>query len=262
MIYSRLRAMWTICCLYLKREIAVDSFFIFCVIVQPVLVALLAIFMLRDTEGFQAMYVVVGSALTGLWTGTVYLGSFTVSSERWAGTLEEIIGSPTPLATISMAKTLANAVMSLSSILLSYPLAAFVFGYPLSIARPLLFVVSLLLTLLAMVSLGMVIAPVMSLRLGATVWVSVMEMPIYILAGFLFPIAMLPGWTRPISYVLSPYWAARALHATSTGTAPLSEILLSWGLLVASSVVYWFISAWLFRALLRRATEDATLGLH
>ena len=83
----------------------------------------------------------------------------------------------------------------------------------------------------------------------------------FIVGGFLFPVILLPTWTTPISYVLAPFWAAQALHATSSGGASLGYVLLCWGLLVGFSVLYWFISAWLFRVLLRRAREEATLGL-
>ena len=50
-------------------------------------------------------------------------------------------------------------------------------------------------------------------------WQNAMEYPVYILAGFLFPILLLPGWTTPLSYLLPPYWAAVAFHDTSTGNA-------------------------------------------
>jgi ABC-2 type transport system permease protein len=257
---SRLRVIWTVFRMHLK-QVAVNSFVIISVIVQPLIIALLAIYLLRDTEGFQAIYVIVGSAIGGLWTGTLSFSTFNIGFERRAGTLESIIGSPTHLATVIIGKTLANTVMSLSSMLFSYPIAALLFGYRLTVAHPFLFAVSLLLTVLAMISLGMVIAPLMAVNVGAGVWVNVLEWPMYILGGFLFPVSLLPAWTTPISYALSPYWAARALHATSSGGLPLSDVFTSWGLLVGFSVVYWFISAWLFRVLLRRAREEATLGL-
>jgi len=257
---SRLRVIWTVFYLHLK-QVAVNSFVIISVIVQPLIIALLAIYLLRDTEGFQAIYVIVGSAVAGLWTGTLSFSTFNIQSERWAGTLENIIGSPTHLATIIIGKTLANTTMSLSSMLFSYPMAAFLFGYRLTIAHPFLFAVSLLLTVMALMSLGMVIAPIMSLNVGTALWSNALEFPMYILGGFLFPIALLPAWTTPLSYALSPYWAARALHATSSGGVPLNDVFISWGLLVGFSVLYWFISAWLFRVVLRRAREEVTLGI-
>jgi ABC-2 type transport system permease protein len=135
------------------------------------------------------------------------------------------------------------------------------FDFRLTVAHPLLFFLSLLLTVLALISLGLVIAPLMSTNPGATVWANALEFPMYILGGFLFPVLLLPAWTTPLSYILAPFWAARALHATSSGGVPLSQVFVSWGLLIAFSVAYWFISAWLFRVLLRRAREEATLGL-
>ncbi|MCK4449492.1 MAG: ABC transporter permease, partial [Anaerolineae bacterium] len=194
MILARLRVVWTVFYLHLK-QVAVNSFVVFTVIVQPLIMALLAIHVLRDTEGFQAIYVIVGSALAGLWSGTVFFSSFNINGERWGGTLEEIVGSPTHLATVIIGKTLANTAMSLSSMLFSYPLAALLFGYRLTIAHPFLFAVSLLLTMLTLMSLGLVIAPVMSLNVGTALWANALEFPVYILGGFLFPVALLPAWT-------------------------------------------------------------------
>jgi len=246
--------------MYLK-QISVDAFVIFTVIVQPLIVALLALYMLRDTEGFQAIYVIVGSAMTGLWSGTLFFSSFNIEFERWTGNLENIVGSPTHLATVIIGKTLANTTMSLSSMLVGYALAALIFDFQLTVAHPFLFIISLLLTVLALISMGLVIAPLMSTNPGATVWANALEFPMFIVGGFLFPVILLPTWTTPISYVLAPFWAAQALHAASSGGVPLGYVYLCWALLVGFSVFYWFISAWLFRVLLHRAREDATLGL-
>jgi ABC-2 type transport system permease protein len=251
---------WTVFYLYLK-QISVDGFVIFTVMVQPLIVALLALYMLRDTEGFQAIYVIVGSAMTGLWSGTLFFSSFNIEFERWTGNLENIVGSPTHLATVIIGKTLANTTMSLTSMVLGYTLAALIFDFQLTIAYPLMFFISLLLTVLALISMGLVISPLMSTNPGATVWANALEFPMFILGGFLFPVLLLPVWTTPLSYVLAPYWAAQALHATSSGGVPISDVFVSWVLLIVFSVAYWFISAWLFRVLLRRAREEATLGL-
>jgi ABC-2 type transport system permease protein len=257
---KQLRVVWTVFYMYLK-QISVDAFVIFTVIVQPLIVALLALYMLRDTEGFQAIYVIVGSAMTGLWSGTLFFSSFNIEFERWTGNLENIVGSPTHLATVIIGKTLANTTMSLCSMLVGYTLATLIFDFQLTVAYPFLFLISLLLTVLALISMGLVIAPLMSTNPGATVWANALEFPMFIVGGFLFPVILLPIWTTPISYILAPFWAAQALHATSSGGASLSYVFQCWALLVGFSVLYWFISAWFFRVLLRRAREEATLGL-
>jgi len=86
-----------------------------------------------------------------------------------------------------------------------------------------------------------------------------MEFPIYILCGFLFPIALLPGWTTPISYILPPYWAARALHGTSSAGATLEQTLFAWGMILLFSFIDLLIASRLFKIMLYKARVDATL---
>ncbi len=259
-LVSTLRVVWTVFRLQLK-QLAVDDFFTFSIVVQPLFVALLAIYMLRDSPGFQAVYVIVGSEMTGLWSGTLMTSSNGILVERWSGTLESIIASPTHIRTVVIGRSLASVTLSLASMLFSYPLAAFVFGYSLTISDPLFFVVSLVLMLVALLSLGMILTPLMAIRPGSEVWINALEFPMYIVGGFMFPVTLLPAWTTPFSYALAPYWAARALHASSTGGLSPSDVFASWAFLIILCVAYWLLSGWLFRIVLRRAREEATLGL-
>jgi len=260
MIAQQARTIRLVFILHLK-QVAIDLFVIFTVIIQPLIVAMLAIFMLRDTEGFEAIYVIVGSGLTGLWSGTLFFSAFNINTERWTGTLESIVASPTSLMTVVIGKSLANTVMSVSSMIFGYALVSSIFRFELNIANASAFVVSLILGLASLVSLGLVIAPFMSMNLGAHVWVNAMEFPVFTLAGFLFPIALLPAWVTPISYLLAPYWAARALHETSSGAVVMNDVLFSWGMLILLTTLNMFLSRTLFKKLLVKARVDATLGL-
>lgn len=256
---STLRTLLTVAQLHLK-QIAVDSFVIFTVIIQPLLVALLGMFMLRDSENFAAIYVIVGSGLTGLWSGTLFFSASSINFERWTGTLEEVVGSPTSLQVVVTGKVLANTLMSVISMILGYVLAAALFGYQLTVLHPLPFAVSLVLGMFGLMATGLLIAPYMAMNLGAGRWVNALEFPMYILGGFLFSILLLPGWVTPISYALAPYWAARALHATSSGQSSLADAYLSWAILIVLSLLYLLISRWLFRRMLYKARVEATLG--
>jgi ABC-2 type transport system permease protein len=217
--------------------------------------------MLRDHGGDYGIFVVVGSGLTGLWSSLLFISGNSITHERWTGTLETLVGVPTPMGVIVLGKNLANVLQSLGSMVVSYLLASILFGYALTVAQPLLFAISLLLTVVAFVTFGLVIAPIFIMNPDVQRWQNGLEFPVYILAGFLFPIALLPGWTTPISYLLSPYWAARALHLTSSGGGTSSELLLSWGLLLAFSLAYVVVSRVLFRVMLRKARIEATLGM-
>lgn len=260
MLRANLRVILTAFELHLKQQ-AVDLFVIFTVLVQPILIALLAIYVLRGEAASNAIYIVVGSGMTGLWSGLLFTSAFNIRGERWMGTLETLVGSPTPLYVIVMGKTLANVLLSLSSMIFGYFVAALLFRFPLTVVAPLQFVISIALTVVAYVALGMVIAPFMSINLGMERWTNALEFPVYIAGGFLFPILLLPRWTNPISYALAPYWAARALHGTSSQGAPLGEVLFAWLMLLIFSIIYIALSARLFQIVLRRARVEATLGV-
>jgi ABC-2 type transport system permease protein len=243
------------------RQNAANLFVIFTIVIQPLIVAMLALWMLGAKVGEGAIFIVVGSGMTGLWSGLLYLGGNSITFERWMGTLEQIAGVPTPLQVIILGKNLALTTQSLLSMIASYTLASLFFGYPLRVEQPILFAISLVLTVVAFVSFGLILSPLFLLNPAVQNFQNGLEFPIYILSGFLFPIALLPGWTTPLSYALPTYWAARALHVTAAGAATPRELALTWGLLIVFTAVYLFLSGRLFKVVLRRVRDDATLGL-
>jgi len=241
-----------------KRNLT-DAFYLFGILVQPLLIAMLGIWMLRERGGDYGIFVVVGSGMSGLWTTMVFVSGNSITQERWTGTLELLVGQPTPITYVIYGKNIANVLQALLSMLASALLASLIFDLPLTITQPFNFVISLLMTIIAFVSFGLIIAPIFVMNPSIQRWQNSMEYPIYILSGFLFPIALLPGWTTPLSYILAPYWAARALHGATSGNAPPSEMALSWGMMLLFSVIYFFGSRYLFRVMLHKARVDATL---
>ena len=238
-----------------------DAFIIFAIIVQPVIIAVLALWMLREQGGDYAIFVVVGSGMTGLWSGLLFVSGNSITGERWVGTLESLVASPTPMPVIIFGKNLANVFQSLSSIFTSYILVALLFRLDVGIDHPLLFVISLLFTVIAFITFGLIMAALFVISPAVQNWQNGLEFPVYILSGFLFPVLLLPGWTTPISYLLAPYWAARALHASATAIDALNEVLLSCAMMLLFSVLYLAGSRGLFRFVLRKARVDATLGM-
>jgi ABC-2 type transport system permease protein len=243
------------------RQQMTDGFILFTVLFQPIIIALLGLWMLKDKGADAAMFVVVGSGLTGLWSSLLFISGNSINFERWTGTLESLVAIPTPFEIIVFGKNLANVIQSLLSMVLGYVIAAFAFGYSLNVQQPLLFVVSIFLAVLAFISFGLIIAPIFVMNPGVRAWQNAMEFPVYVLCGFLFPIALLPGWTTPVSYLLPPYWAAVALHGTSTGGASLNATFFAWGMLLLFSLIDLLFASRLFRLMLYKARADATLGM-
>ena len=243
------------------RQSFTDAFVLFGIIVQPMVVAFMALWMLKDQVADYAIFVVVGSGMTGLWTTLLFQGGNSVTGERWTGTLEPLSCAPAPLRVVVTGKLLANITQSLLSIVFCYGFISLIMGLPLSIAEPWLFVGSIVLTIVAFIAFGLLIGSLFILNPDVQHFQNGLEFVVYIFSGFLFPIALLPMWTTPISYILTPYWAARALHASSSGTGSQQEIFFCWAIMILLTVVYAIFSKYLFRVILKKAREDATLNM-
>jgi ABC-2 type transport system permease protein len=243
------------------RQNLTDGFVIFGILIQPLIVAFMALWMLKGNGPDYAIFVVVGSGMTGLWTTLLFNGGNSITGERWTGTLEPLVASPASLRIIIYGKVLANVMQSLGSMIGSYLLISLILGYPLTLVHPWLFFFSLLITVFSLVCFGLILASFFILIPDFARMVNTLEFPIYILCGFLFPIALLPGWTTPISYLLTPYWAAQALHGASQGTLTIGQIVGDWGWMMLFSIIYILVSGRLYQVILRKARADATLDI-
>jgi ABC-2 type transport system permease protein len=242
----------------LKQNLT-DGFVIFTIFIQPFLVAILGLWMLHDKGADYAIYIVVGSGMAGLWSSLVFIAGNALNVERWFGTLETLAGYPTPLYVVVFGKNLAHVLQSVLSMVVCYIAASTVFGYPLTIEMPVAFAVSLGLVVVSFICFGLVIAPLFILNPQVAQFQNGLEFPVYVVSGFLFPIAMLPVWTVPVSYALPTYWGAKALHAASRGSETLASIGFSWLMLTATSALYALLGLFLFGRLERKAKERGTL---
>lgn len=243
------------------RELAVNGFMLFGAILQPFFIGVTAMYMLRHRSDFDPMYVLVGTALSGVWSVILFSGSFAITSDRWAGTLELLVAAPTPLFLVFGGKLVGALLFSVSSLALSYVIGAALFGYDLRIVDPLGFAVSLALAFASLWAVGMMFAPLGILWRTVGRFLAGLEYPVYALAGFLFPILLLPEWTRPVTYALAPYWAAEALHGTASGALGRDDLARAWLLLAVTGIVALGVSYRLFGIVLDRARRAGTLAL-
>lgn len=243
------------------REVAVNNFLLFAALVQPFFIGVTTMLIVRHRPDFDPVFVVVGAALAGLWSTLLFSGSAAITHERWTGTLELLVAAPTSMFLIVGGKMLGTLAFSMTSLVLSYGIGAWLFGYPIAIADPLGFALSLAFAVVALWAMGMVFAPLSILWRSIGRFLGALEYPIYALSGFLFPILLLPGWTIPISDALPPYWAAVALHGSARGAVDPPGLAWTWVILVATSVLLVGLSIALFRMVVVRARRAGTLAL-
>jgi ABC-2 type transport system permease protein len=228
-------------------------------VVQPAAMAMVAVYLLRAAgSGQGVLRVLVGAGLVATWASLVGAAALTLRREReWYGTFQVLASTPAPLGLVFSGYLLAEALLTLGSVVTSMAVGALALGrLPLTPGPA--FAIALAVTTLSCASLALIVAPAMVLLPVLTRWLNVLSYPVWILAGLMFPIAILPRWTNPLSYALAPYWATEALDRSGQGGA-VGGLLPLWGVAAALAVAYYVASLALFGVVSRRMRRSGFL---
>lgn len=178
-------------------EITASPFMLFNALLQPFFIAIIAIYMLRNQANFDAVYVVIGVGLSGLFGITLFTGTSAIARERSQGNLEILEASPAPLFVVLGGKMVGNLMLALSSMIMSYVVGAWIFGFTITVDSPISFSISFLMALFSLWTMGMLFAPLSILWPPVNQFLGGIEYPIFILSGFLFPVLLLPAGSCP-----------------------------------------------------------------
>ncbi len=162
----------------------------------------------------------------GVWSAVSTTASTTLQGERRQGTLELLVASPTPFSLVLVPATVSMATIGLWSLVATLLWGRLVFGIPISFDQPLVFVVAALALALSLGLVGFLQA-VSSVRYRSA-WAlgSLFEFPVWLICGFLVPLSILPGWVRPISWLLPPTWGVAAVRDAALGGNAWPDIAL------------------------------------
>jgi ABC-2 type transport system permease protein len=199
---------------------------------------------------------VIGSGLIGMWNSNLWTSGFIVQNERRGGTIELLLAAPTSMLLVLFGKSLANALISVLAIGITFLTGALVLRVPLGLDHPLAFLGALVLTVFALTTLGLVFATGFILSRAAGRMAEVLNYPIFILSGLTFPITTLPLWTRPLSFSLAPTWGNLAMGAAAGLGEGLLATYLWLGLL---GILYFVIAVGLYQWIERIARQQGRL---
>jgi ABC-2 type transport system permease protein len=123
--------------------------------------------------------------------------------------------------------------------------------------HPVLFLVALPVTVISVGAVGFLLSVTVVRYRSAWALGSALELPVWLVAGFLVPIGILPEWVRPLSWLLAPTWGVAAIREAALGGNPVPEIVLC--LLVGAG--YLALGVLAAESVLRSARRNATLAL-
>lgn len=227
-------------------------------IVYPLIFAT-SVFMIYRQGGDPDVLVTaaVGASAMGVWTAVSTAAATSLHQERRQGTLELLATAPVPFAIAVVPMTLAMATMGLYSLVTTLLWGRFVFGIPLSLDHPAVFALAAVATAVGVALMGFLMAVTAIRYRDAWALGTALEMPIWLVCGFVVPLSMLPTWVGPISWVLPPTWGISALQSAAAGEPAWGAISLCLGL----SLLYGAAGVVLSRRLLDAARAHATLAL-
>ena len=176
------------------------------------------------------IYASLGAAVMGMWSSVSTSAGSAMQRERWWGTLELLVAAPRHFALVLLPATLGLATVGIYNLAATLLWGRFLFGVHISIAHPLLFALAVVGTILAFGGLGFLFAVSFVRWRAAWVLGNFFEYPVWLICGFLVPLALLPGWVHPVSWALAPTWGMNAIRESALGGSPLDDLGLSLGL--------------------------------
>jgi len=204
-------------------------------------------------------YVVVGLAFVNYQSTALQSFQRSIRGDQMLGTLEAILATPTSLSLIVLSSGVWAFFLTTLQVACYLVLASALFGLNLSGANVLTAVVFLLLTVACMSPLGvMAAATVMTFKqAGPTNFM--MGGAAQLLAGVLFPVALLP---LPLRYLSQALPLTHALNGMRGAVHGITIVQLApdalW--LSVATLVLLPISLFVFRRAVDRAKQDGTLG--
>jgi ABC-2 type transport system permease protein len=237
-------------------------------VIAPFVFTTVALTIFKDSTGSFGLYAVLGGGMMGMWGNTLYSSGFAIEFEKWQGTLEEVMAAPSKLLHVITGRSVSNALFGLTNMVAVLLIAVVGFRVSLGIADPFLFTVSLILTLLSVSALGLIFASAFVLSRSAQALTNGLEMPLYIVSGSMFPIALLPFWVSPVAYVLGPTWGVDAIRLATgqksaetlwAGMDTNLAIFLDLAVMTLITLAYVAIAVVLFKMVEKRARMKGTL---
>jgi ABC-2 type transport system permease protein len=245
--------------LFLTKRNATSSWFLMLVLFQPLIFATIAFYMFKSggREG-TLLYAALGAGMMGIWSATLFGSGGLIQWWRWEGTLELAVGAPPPFFFVLLPAALSNSFIGAYALAATLLWGRLAYAIPLHFEHPLGFAVALLATVLSLGLMGLLLASSFVLYRHANALMNLLEYPVWVATGLIFPIALLPTWAQPISWPLAPRWGIDSIRDTALGG---SGFWWEIGLTVLLGLAY-AVGAFLFLRLFERLARDrATLAL-
>ena len=181
-----------------------------------------AMFFIRSGAGLDSIPALLpGVMAVSVLFGTTSMLAVTVTFEKKGRSFERLLLAPIPLELLMFAKTSGAILFGVANAFVPVIMAMLLAD--LSGIRWNILFVAIVLIAISSAFLGLFIAVSVSEVFEAQTFSNFFRFPMLFLCGLFFPLAALPIWLRPVSYLLPLTYGADLLHeaVNQTGKMPL-----------------------------------------
>jgi len=231
-------------------------------LIAPFMFTIVTLMIYQDVDGPVVLQAVLGGGVLGMWGNSLYSSGYSISYDRYNGTLEPLMISPTNLIDVIAGRSIWNTIVGLFNAVLVFIIAELMFRTGVALARPIEFFLILILTLASLACIGLIFSAFFVLTRASSVLMSSLEFPIYVVSGAMFPVSMLPGWVEPISWLLAPSWGVDAMKITalegyqSIGVGLAGDVMI----MLLLTLLYVSVALLLFKKIERNVRTYGSMG--
>jgi ABC-2 type transport system permease protein len=206
-------------------------------------------------------FLLVGMVGLITWTSTIWSSGYAIEQERWEGTVTALFLAPASRSAVVVGYGLGSLIWLLPSFAV-VTLIGVATGARLHVADPLAAIVALGALLAASLATGYALAGLFVLSRRGNLLANFLQLPIYLLAGFVVPRTRLPGPLHALSAAIPAGHAVDALRASALSAATLPAILGPLGLTLVTSALYALVGFVALRRVERVAKRAGELDLY
>lgn len=208
----------------------------------------------QDLTGYAA----IAPVFIALWWMALFNSGWTITIERWNGTIEMLVAAPASFAAVIFGRITATTLAGVLSFGETW-IVARLFGTTVHIEHAWAFVATIVVTLAAMAGTAVAMASLFVLARNAVTFSNSASFPFYVLGGILVPVSVLPHWIRPVSSIVFLSWSADLLRAGLRPT-PIHDFGFRLGMVALLGACGLGVGVWAMHVILRRVRGTGELG--
>jgi len=197
--------------------------------------------------------------LMTLWWFALFQGGNLVTGDRWQGVLEWALAAPVGMASVILGRIAAIMCLGLFGFFEVWGIGEAVFGVGIPFEHPLELALTLVGTVFAMSGTAVAFAALFVMTRNAYTFTNSASFPFYVLGGVFVPIAILPGWIRPVSSAIFMSWSADLLRP-SLKPSSIDDFWGRLGMVVLLGTVSFVIGRFVLGLVLRRMRVTGELA--